>query len=109
MTLIKWLYRILFAAGLALIFTEKLLWVAGFLCVAGLVLGFYYVANMPTGGESGAVSLPVGATVPENSLQYQTAMRAMKSGKPCIGEVNDKGEMEFKELEWPDGHKGINL
>jgi len=54
MNIVKWLYRILFAAGLSLIFTEKLQWVAGFLCIAGLVLGFYYVANMPSGHQSGA-------------------------------------------------------
>lgn len=44
-----------------------------------------------------------------HSLEAQTSMRAFTLGKPCVGSINDKGEMEFTELEWPEGRKGINL
>lgn len=53
----------------------------------------------------GIVRFPVGSIVPKDSLQYETAMRAMKSGKPCIGTVTPTGEAVFTELEWPKGHQ----
>lgn len=45
MTLIKWLYRILFAAGFILVMDHRLV-VTGFAAIlAGVCLGAYYVVN----------------------------------------------------------------